>query len=239
MSRRILVIEDEPGLVMALTVRLESEGYTVETATDGDAALERATNEYFDLIILDIMLPGKSGFDICRDLRQLGLRTPIIMLTARGQITDKVVGLKIGANDYVTKPFEMLELLARIEVHLRNAPASTPPPSSGVYQIGALRVDLRRTEVYRDGVVLDLPAREFKLLRYLIEHRNITISRDELLNEVWGYDASTSTRTVDVHVALLRQKIEPDTKHPIFIVTVHGFGYKFLSAEAGVRQKPR
>ena len=227
MSRRILVVEDEPGLVMALTVRLESEGYTVDAVADGETALERATSERFDLILLDLMLPRLSGFDVCRDLRERGLQTPIIMLTARGQLTDKVVGLKIGATDYVTKPFEMLELLARIEAHLRNVRRSTVL-SSGVYQFGAVRVDLNRTEVYRDGEMLEIPAREFKLLRYLIEHRGVTVSRDKLLDEVWGYDASTSTRTVDVHIALLRQKIESNPKRPEHVVTVHGFGYKFL-----------
>jgi two-component system alkaline phosphatase synthesis response regulator PhoP len=213
MSRRILLVEDEPGLLMTLTDRLVSEGYTVETATDGEAGLSRALAENFDLILLDVGLPRKNGFDVCRDLRQRGARVPILMLTARGQVVDKVVGLKIGADDYLTKPFEMMELLARIEALLRRAPAmqeGTTDAASDVYTFGLVRADFRRAEITRDGAPLELSAREFKLLRYFIEHRGATISRDELLNEVWGYNAMPSTRTVDVHVAWLRQKLEPN-----------------------------
>jgi two-component system alkaline phosphatase synthesis response regulator PhoP len=228
MSQRILLVEDEPGLLMTLTDRLQSEGYTVETATDGEAGLERAANERFDLVILDVMLPRKNGFDVCRDLRQQGVRVPVIMLTARGQVVDKVVGLKIGADDYVTKPFEMLELLARVEALLRRAPTATTDEAPEVYQFGPVRADFRRAEVVRDGARVELSAREFKLLQYLVAHRGATISRDELLNEVWGYDAMPSTRTVDVHVAWLRQKLEPNPHYPQFILTVHGLGYKFV-----------
>jgi len=226
MTQRILLVEDEPGLVMTLTDRLTSEGYGVETAQDAETGLARSTGEPFDLIILDVMLPGGSGFDVCRDLRQRGVRTPIIMLTARGQITDKVVGLKIGADDYVTKPFEMMELLARVEVQLRRA-SSGVTASSETYQFGDVRVDFRRAEAYRGQEVVELSAKEFKLLSYLIEHRGAALSRDELLNEVWGYNATVSTRTVDVHVAWLRQKLEPNQRHPQFILTIHGLGYKF------------
>jgi two-component system alkaline phosphatase synthesis response regulator PhoP len=173
------------------------------------------------------MLPRLNGFDVCRDLRQRGVSTPIIMLTARGQVVDKVIGLKLGADDYVTKPFEMIELLARIESLLRRAPALPAPPSE-TYQFGAVRVDFRRAEVERDGRPVELSAREFQLLRYFIEHRGSTLSRDELLNEVWGYNAMPSTRTVDVHVAWLRQKLEPNPRHPQYILTVHGLGYKFV-----------
>ena len=229
MTRRILLVEDELGLVMTLSDRLTSEGYAVVTAQDGDTGLARATNETFDLIILDVMLPHRGGFDVCRDLRQRGVGTPIIMLTARGQITDKVVGLKIGADDYVTKPFEMMELLARVEAQLRRASVSLGGGtlSNEVYQFGDVRVDFRRAEAYRGDNVVELSAKEFKLLRYLIEHRGAALSRDELLNEVWGYDAAVSTRTVDVHVAWLRQKLEPNQRHPQFILTIHGLGYKF------------
>jgi two-component system alkaline phosphatase synthesis response regulator PhoP len=226
MTQRILLVEDELGLVMTLSDRLTSEGYTVETANDGDTGLARGTNETFDLIILDVMLPRRGGFDVCRDLRQRGVGTPIIMLTARGQVTDKVVGLKIGADDYVTKPFEMIELLARVEAQLRRAPVGGRL-STEVYQFGDVRVDFRRAEAYRGEDVVELSAKEFRLLRYLIEHRGAALSRDELLNEVWGYDAAVSTRTVDVHVAWLRQKIEPNQRHPQFILTIHGLGYKF------------
>ncbi|HEX8072804.1 MAG TPA: response regulator transcription factor [Pyrinomonadaceae bacterium] len=229
MSRRILLVEDEPGLLMTLTDRLRVEGYAVETATDGESGLARAAAEQFDLLILDVMLPRKNGFDVCRDLRQRGLATPVLMLTARGQVVDKVVGLKIGADDYVTKPFEMLELLARIEALLRRAPAAPAAADApAVYQFGPVRADFRRAEVTRDGARVELSAREFKLLQYLVAHRGATISRDELLNEVWGYDAMPSTRTVDVHVAWLRQKLEPNPHYPQFILTVHGLGYKFV-----------
>jgi two-component system alkaline phosphatase synthesis response regulator PhoP len=228
MTQRILLVEDELGLVMTLTDRLVNEGYSVEAAHDGETGLARATNEPFDLIILDVMLPLRGGFDVCRDLRQRGLRTPIIMLTARGQVTDKVVGLKIGADDYVTKPFEMIELMARVEAQLRRSSGGGSGTVPGeVYQFGDIRVDFRRAEAYRDQEVVELSAKEFKLLRYFIEHRGAALSRDELLNEVWGYDAAVSTRTVDVHVAWLRQKLEANQRHPQFILTIHGLGYKF------------
>ncbi|MCA1564545.1 MAG: response regulator transcription factor [Acidobacteria bacterium] len=233
MSRRILLVEDEPGLLMTLTDRLLSEGFAVETATDGEAGLARALAETFDLIILDVGLPRKNGFDVCRDLRQRSVGVPIIMLTARGQVVDKVVGLKIGADDYVTKPFEMMELLARIEALLRrvsqaSGAAGETAATADVYQFGVIHADFRRAEVTRDGAPLELSAREFKLLRYLVEHRGATISRDELLNEVWGYNAMPSTRTVDVHIAWLRQKLEPNPHYPQFILTIHGLGYKFV-----------
>jgi two-component system alkaline phosphatase synthesis response regulator PhoP len=227
MSKRILLVEDEPGLVLTLTDRLSKEGFAVESARDGDTGLERAAGESFDLIILDVMLPRKNGFDICRDLRQQGVRTPVIMLTARGQVVDKVVGLKLGADDYVTKPFEMMELLARIEALLRRAPAAAVV-SGDVYQFGPVRVDFRKAEVTRAGATVELSAREFQLLRYFIEHRGNAITREELLNEVWGYNFMPSTRTVDVHIAWLRQKVEPNPRHPQFILTVHGLGYKFV-----------
>ena len=226
MNGRILLVEDEAGLVVTLGDRLRNEGYRVEVARDGREGLDRALNDPFDLIILDVMLPKKNGVDVCRDLRQNGLVVPILMLTARSQTIDKVLGLKIGADDYVTKPFDMLELLARAEALLRRAP-STPSSLGTVHQFGAVRVDLRRTEVWRDGQPVPFSAREFQLLRYFIEHRGATLSRSELLKEVWGYDSSTSTRTVDVHVSGLRQKIEVDPKHPRLIRTVLGLGYKF------------
>jgi two-component system alkaline phosphatase synthesis response regulator PhoP len=227
MNRHILLVEDEPGLVLTLTDRLTNEGFRVDVASDGDTGLERACCESFDLIVLDVMLPRKNGFDVCRDLRHRGVMTPVIMLTARGQVVDKVVGLKLGADDYLTKPFEMAELLARIEALLRRAPASQAPVTE-YYQFGAVRVDFRSAEVLRQGQPIDLSAREFSLLRYFIEHRGDALTRDELLNEVWGYNSMPSTRTVDVHVAWLRQKIEPNPRHPQFILTIHGRGYKFV-----------
>ena len=223
--KRLLLVEDEPGLVLTLTDRLAREGYSIESSADGESGLERAAGEAFDLVLLDVMLPRLNGLDVLRELRRRGVETPVIMLTARGQVVDKVVGLKLGADDYVTKPFDMAELLARIEAKLRRAPV-TPHPAEG-YQFGEIRIDFRRAEVTRAGAPLELSAREFQLLRYFIEHRGATLTRDELLNEVWGYNAMPSTRTVDVHVAWLRQKIEPNPRHPQFVLTIHGMGYKF------------
>jgi len=223
--KRVLLIEDEPGLVLTLTDRLKSDGYDVGVATDGPTGLERATREPWSLILLDVMLPGASGLDVCRDARQRGLTTPIIMLTARGQVIDKVLGLKLGADDYLTKPFDMMELEARIEVQLRRA---TAPGVATRYRFGDIAVDFRKVEVTRGGRAVELSAREFLLLKYFIEHREATLGRDELLNEVWGYHSMPSTRTVDVHVAWLRQKIEPNAKQPQYILTLHGLGYKFV-----------
>jgi two-component system alkaline phosphatase synthesis response regulator PhoP len=223
--KRLLLVEDEPGLVLTLTDRLTREGYAVETSPDGESGLERASAEAFDLVLLDVMLPRVGGFDVLREMRRRGVETPVIMLTARGQLVDRVVGLKLGADDYVTKPFEIAELLARIEARLRRAPAPVHPADG--HQFGEIRVDFRRAEVTKGGAPLDLSAREFQLLRYFIQHRGATLTREELLNEVWGYAAMPSTRTVDVHVAWLRQKIEPNPRHPQYILTVHGMGYKF------------
>jgi two-component system alkaline phosphatase synthesis response regulator PhoP len=228
--RRLLLIEDEPGLVMTLTDRLMAEGYDVESAGDARTALDFATNASFDAILLDVMLPGGNGFDICRTLRQRGNQTPILMLTARGQVVDRVVGLKLGADDYLVKPFDMAELLARVEALLRRSTtgAAATAPAVESFKFGNVAVDFRRAEVTKDGALLELSAREFKLLRYFVEHRGAALSRDELLNEVWGYNAMPSTRTVDVHVAWLRQKLEDNPKHPEHILTVHGLGYKFV-----------
>jgi two-component system, OmpR family, alkaline phosphatase synthesis response regulator PhoP len=224
---RLLLVEDEPGLVLTLTDRLRAEGYEVDSATTGDRGLELASRGPYAAIVLDIMLPGRDGLDVCRTLRQRGVTTPILMLTARAQVFDRVVGLKLGADDYLPKPFEMAELLARLEALLRRVPPRVGGRTER-YQFGKVHVDFRRTEVVKDGVPLDLSALEYKLLRYFIEHSGATLSRDELLNEVWGYDAMPSTRTVDVHVAWLRQKIEDNPKQPQYILTVHGMGYKFV-----------
>ena len=232
MPRRLLLVEDEPGLVMTLTDRLIAEGYEVESATDAVTGLEAATTGGFDAILLDVMLPGGNGMDVCRTLRQRGIQTPILMLTARGQVVDRVVGLKLGADDYLVKPFEMAELLARIEALLRRGAVQAAGGGAGVpgevFRFGDVSVDFRRAEVTKAGDAVELSAREFKLLRYFIEHRGAALTRDELLNEVWGYNAMPSTRTVDVHVAWLRQKIEDNVRHPQYILTVHGLGYKFV-----------
>ncbi len=224
MNENILLVEDEQALRMTLSDRLQSEGYVVDFSPDGEQGFEKATSLPFDLIILDIMLPRRSGLDVCRDIRLAGLATPILLLTARGQIVDKVAGLKLGADDYVTKPFDTLELMARIEALLRRAPTRT---GQGILHFGSIRVDIRGTQVTREGKPVYLSAREFQLLRYFTEHNGITLSRDEILREVWGYEVGTFTRTVDVHVAGLRQKLEKAPKKPELILTVPGIGYKF------------
>ena len=224
MNENILLVEDEEALRMTLRDRLQSEGYVVDLAEDGEQGYEKATGLPFDLIILDIMLPRCNGLDVCRGIRLAGLATPILLLTARGQTVDKVVGLKLGADDYVTKPFDTMELMARIEVLLRRA---APRASVGLHKFGPIRVDFRGTQVTRDGAPVYLTAREFQLLRYLIERAGTTLSRTEILREVWGYEGGTFSRTVDVHVASLRQKLEELPKKPKWIVTVPGLGYRF------------
>jgi two-component system alkaline phosphatase synthesis response regulator PhoP len=226
MPAKILIVEDEAGLVTTLRDRLRKQGYTVSVAKDGISAFELAANEPFDLIILDLMLPGQSGLAVCEKLREIGSSTPILMLTARRQTRDKVAGLKAGGDDYLTKPFQMSELLARVEALLRR-PAVVKGATPARYQFGNIQIDVKRTEVSRDGQVVPMSAKEFQLLCYLVEHRDSTLSRDQLLREVWGYNAPPSSRTVDVHVAWLRQKLENDSKNPQFILTVVGFGYKF------------
>ena len=226
MNESILLVEDEAALRATLSDRLRGEGYMVETATDGHDAFEKAANQPFDLVILDLMLPVRSGLDVCRDIRQAGMATPILILTARNQTIDKVVGLKLGADDYVTKPFESAELIARIEVLLRRVPIQT---GQGVHEFGTIHVDVKRSEVTRAGKPVYLTGREFQLLRYFIERAGSTIPRRELLQSVWGYEADTLTRTVDTHVASLRQKLEENPKRPELIVTVAGVGYKFVA----------
>jgi two-component system alkaline phosphatase synthesis response regulator PhoP len=222
---RILLVEDDPGLQRTLRDRLESEGYGVEVAAEAEQGLARALAGGFDLLILDVTLPGRSGFELCRELRERGLGTPLMMLTARGQLADRVQGLKLGADDYVVKPFEMAELLARVEARLRLRPVRQPE----LVRFPGLEVDLRRAEVRRDGVPVRLTAKEFRLLRCLVGHRGVTLERNELLDEVWGCDAMPTTRTVDVHVAWLRRKLEPNPRRPRYILTVHGRGYKFVA----------
>jgi two-component system alkaline phosphatase synthesis response regulator PhoP len=230
MNESILIVEDEAALRATLSDRLRGEGYVVETAADGHEAVEKASNLPFDLIILDLMLPSRSGLDVCRDIRQAGMATPILMLTARHETTDKVVGLKLGADDYVTKPFESAELLARIEVLLRRVPIQI---GQGIHEFGSIRVDVKRAKVTREGKPVYLTGREFQLLRYFIERPGTTIPRRELLQSVWGYVADALTRTVDTHVASLRQKLEANPKRPELIVTVSGTGYKFVTPQHG------
>jgi two-component system alkaline phosphatase synthesis response regulator PhoP len=226
-ARRILVVEDEESLVMALRDRLESEGYAVTVANDGESGFEAATRQPFDLVLLDVALPRKNGFDVCRDLRARGVQTPVLMLTARGQIIDRVLGLKLGADDYLTKPFDASELLARIEALLRRS-RTMSASSSDIYTFGPIHVDFRNAEVTREGQAVELSGLEFKLLHYFVDRRGALLTRDELLDKVWGYEAMPVTRTVDVHVASLRQKLERNASKPEYILTVHGLGYKFV-----------
>jgi len=225
---RILVVEDEAGLVLTLEDRLRAENYFVGVARDGDDGFQRAKSEAWDLILLDGMLPRRSGFDVCRDLRALGVTTPILMLTARGQVSDRVVGLKIGADDYLVKPFDMSELLARIEARLRRDAPAGGVRAEGPHRFGKIHADFRRAEVTRGGEPVDLSGKELHLLRYFMEHQGDTLSRSELLEAVWGYTTAPFTRTVDVHVANLRRKLEDDPARPSLILTVHGLGYKFV-----------
>ncbi len=213
--------------MLTLSDRLESEGYEVTTAGDGEAALEVTAENDFDLMVLDLALPKKDGFEVCKELRQRGSEMPILMLTARSQVTDRVVGLKLGADDYLTKPFEVLELLARIEALLRR---SRREPASELqrYGFGDVTIDFESAEVTRNNEPIGVSALEFKLLRHFIEHRNKVLSRDELLDKVWGYNSTPYTRTVDVHVSSLRQKIEPIPSKPQYLLTVHGMGYRFV-----------
>lgn len=229
---KILLVEDEEGLVITLSDRLRSEGFEVAAARDGLEGLRLAEKGGWDLIILDVMLPGKNGLDVCRDLRTRSDKTPILMLTAKGETIDKVLGLKLGADDYLTKPFEILELLARIEALLRRSGSRRRGANrKGSFAFGNVLVDLRKAEVLKGGAPVELSAMEFKLLQFFIEKEYEVHSRDDLLDAVWGYDAMPTTRTVDVHVAWLRQKLEDNPKRPSHIRTVHGLGYKFVPEE--------
>ena len=225
MKGKILIVEDDSAIAMALRDRLQNEGFRVECVEDGMEGFTRSINANWDLIILDIMLPGKDGLEICRDMRAKGVTTPTLMLTARDETVDKVVGLKIGADDYLTKPFEMIELLARVEALLRRRGGETP--TNDAYWIGSIEFDLRRRELRRDRRSIRLTTYEFKLLRYLCEHRGEIFDRDTLLNSVWGYESVPYTRTIDIHIASLRKKMG-DSKKQEFIITVRGQGYKLI-----------
>jgi len=227
--RRILLVEDEPGLRRTLKDLLASSGYNVETSQDGADAQNRAETEPFDLIVLDVMLPSKSGFDVARALRKKGIRTPILMLTARTELNNKVQGFKSGADDYLTKPFEPTELLVRIEALLRRAEAGVRKKVS-TFDLHGMSFDFAKARMTKNGEVVSLSERECRLLQHLIESRGEVVTRDELLQEVWGYSEAPMTRTVDVHISWLRQKLEDDPANPQYIVTVHGQGYRFVSS---------
>jgi DNA-binding response OmpR family regulator len=223
---KVLIIEDEPNMVVGLRDSCEYEGYEVAVARDGKEGLEKASTEKPDIILLDVMLPLMSGIDVCRALRRRGIEVPILMLTARSEETDKVVGLEVGADDYVTKPFSIRELLARIRAHLRRAAKQVTAIES--FAFGDVELNFRKYAARRGGQVLDLSPREFEILRYLIQHRGEIVTRDQLLDEVWGYNSTPVTRTVDNHIAKLRQKIEQDPSAPQHIITAHRLGYRFI-----------
>lgn len=223
--RKVLIVEDDQAMAVALRDGFTYEGYTVQVARDGAAGLRLATEKGLDLVILDVMLPRMSGLDVCKQLRSVGNSTPIIMLTARGQEIDKVLGLKTGADDYVTKPFSFLELMARVEAVLRRA--QRPAETIERVQFGDVDLNFKAFEATKSGFPLELSPREFKIMKYFIEHRGEVVTRDQLLDAVWGYDGLPLTRTVDMHIAKLRQKIEDTPGDPRFIITVHRCGYKF------------
>ncbi|MDE3195356.1 MAG: response regulator transcription factor [Acidobacteriota bacterium] len=226
MSSRILLVEDEPGLVVTISDLLAAEGYEVESAGDGEAGLAMALGGKFELILLDVMLPRKSGFDVCREIRMSGVDTAVLMLTARGQVVDRVVGLKLGADDYLTKPFDPAELLARIEALLRRVQKENLIPVE-TFGFGDVQVDFKRSEVLRNGKHINLAAKELQLLRYLIDNRERVVPRDELMQRVWEYSSDASSRTIDTHVAWLRQKLEESPQTPRHIQTIRGKGYRF------------
>jgi two-component system, OmpR family, alkaline phosphatase synthesis response regulator PhoP len=229
MKGSILIIDDDLTLKSALSLRLRKEGYEVTDASDAVGGFEKATTVPFDLIITEIMLPDRSGLDLCRDIRQAGIATPILVLSAQHDTTDKVVALKLGADDYVTKPFKAPELMARVEALLRRCFVR---PTQAIYEFGSVRVDVSRSEVTRGGETVHLSSRELQLLRYLLERSGASIPRTELLRSVWGYDGNALTRTIDMHVSSLRNKLEGDPQNPEFILTVSGVGYKFARVAA-------
>lgn len=223
---KILIVEDEPDMVTGLRDTFEFEGYKVIVARDGEEGFKKALEEKPDLIVLDLMLPKMSGLDVCRNLRKSSFDAPILMLTARGQELDKVLGLEVGADDYITKPFGLNELLARVRAHLRRA--SHEVATIEHYSFGDVEIDFQKFKAIKKGSPIDLSPREFELLKFLVNHRGETVTREQLLDAVWGYDAMMYTRTVDNHIAKLRQKTEDDPENPVFILTVHRVGYRFV-----------
>ena len=222
----ILLIEDEEPMLIALRDAFEHHGYRIVTARDGETGLDLAARENPDLIVLDVMLPGMDGFDVCRTLRQRSVNIPILMLTARGEDVDKVVGLEIGADDYITKPFSTRELVARVKAHLRRSADRVNELTE--YTFGDVRVDFAKFRVFKKEKRLDLTSTEIALLQFLIQRRDEVITREQILNKVWGYETYPNSRTVDNHIVNLRQKLESDPHKPEHILTVHGIGYKFV-----------
>ena len=226
MSFRILLIEDEPGLVLTLSDLLTGEGYALETASDGESGLARASAGLFDLVILDIMLPRKTGFDVCRELRQKGIDSAVLMLTAKTQVADRVVGLKLGADDYLTKPFDPAELLARVQALLRRVQKEDRIPVR-TFAFDGIEADFERPLVTRHGDTVNLAAKEMQLFHFLVDHRERVVTREEILQKVWKYNSEVASRTNDDHIAWLRQKLEENPQHPKHIHTIRGKGYRF------------
>jgi two-component system alkaline phosphatase synthesis response regulator PhoP len=226
MSSQILLVEDEPGLRLTVSDLLTAEGYQVETAVDGPTGLKMGGNRELDLIILDVMLPGKNGFDVCRELRQQGCDAAILMLTAKTQVMDRVVGLKLGADDYLSKPFDPAELLARVEALLRRI-AKKKPTAVLRFEFNSVEANFESGQVTKNGAPVNMAAKELQLLRYLIDRRGTVVTREDLLQHVWEYQSDVSSRTIDVHIAWLRQKLEDNPQNPKFIHTVRGVGYRF------------
>lgn len=226
MMETILIIEDERDMVTGLKFNLEARGYQVTAAYDGEAGYRKALDDHPDLVILDLMLPKMNGYEVCKNLKEKAPSIPIIMLTAKSQEAEIVTGFELGADDYVTKPFSVLELLARIKAVLRRTKTGTRIPE--VYRIGDLEINFRKHDALKGRKPLSLSAREFEILKYFIERSGEVVSREDLLNHVWGYETYPNTRTVDTHIAKLRQKIEKDPEQPALIITLHGIGYKFL-----------
>jgi DNA-binding response OmpR family regulator len=225
---KILIVEDEPSMRMGLQDNLEFEGYETDTAAEGDIGLKKIIENPYDLVLLDVMLPNLSGFDICKTARKKGITTPIILLTAKGEEIDKVLGLELGADDYITKPFSLRELLARIKAVLRRGDALSSSKTGNNIILGRIEVNFGSYTAVEDGEPVQMSHKEFEILSYLWKNRNKTISRDDLLTNIWGYDESPTTRTVDNFIVKLRQKIEDDPNHPQVIITVHGIGYKLV-----------
>lgn len=226
MSSHILLVEDEPGLLMTVSDLLAAEGHEVETATNGEAGLAKALSRAYDVIVLDVMLPRRNGFEVCREMRDRGVDTAVLMLTAKSQVSDRVAGLKLGADDYLVKPFDPNELLARIEALRRRVQKDTRIPLRS-FQFGDVEVDFERARLRKGGEPVNMAGKELELLQYLIHHRGRVVPREEILQNVWEYTSDVSTRTVDVHVSWLRQKLEDNPQQPVHIHTVRGKGYRF------------
>lgn len=228
--KQILIVEDEPDMQSGIKDNLEFEGYEVDTASDGKEGLIKILSNNYDLVLLDVMLPLMSGFDVCKKVRHENNDTPIIFLTAKGEEIDKVIGLESGGDDYLTKPFSLRELLARVKAVLRRTEKSSAKASSQKVEIGKLTVDFDTFTAFVDGETVKMTSKEFEILQYFLKHKNATISRDSLLDNVWGYDFQPTARTIDNFILKLRQKIEDNPNDPQIIITVHGMGYRLVSS---------